>query len=144
MNISKKKEKEFDNIFNQVEINNVIINIDFLRKLFDGDFYDHFITHVKNKIKQIIKNNGVFYLHINISSFNLSDMYYYEKILIFSRLLHEFTNELLKIYIYGSSVLFTNLIYMVSNSLNFDIMRKIYFENKEIYTLRFENTMVYN
>ena len=71
-------------------------------------------------------------------------MYYYEKILIFSRLLHEFTNELLKIYIYGSSVFFTNLIYMVSNSLNFDIMRKIYFENKEIYTLRFENTMVYN
>ena len=135
MNISKKKKEEFDNVFVLIDSNNVILNIDLFKKLFNSDFYEHFIEHVKNIIE--IKINNFFHLHVDISSFNLSDLYYYEKILKFAQLLHEFTNKLLQIYIYGSSAVFSNLIYMVNNSLNFDITKKLIFESKEIFNSKF-------
>jgi hypothetical protein len=144
MNISKKKKEDFDNIFILVDYNNVILNIDLFRKLFLSDFFEHFIVYIKNKIETILINNNIFYLHINISVCNLSDLYNYDKILKFAELLHEFTNNLTKIYIYGSSSIFTNLIYMVNSSLNFDITKKLIFENIEIFNSRFNKISIYN
>ena len=144
MNISKKKKEDFDNIFILVDYNNIILNVDLFRKLFLSDFFEHFIIYIKNKIKMILINNNIFYLHINISVCNLSDLYNYDKILKFAELLHEFTNNLTKIYIYGSSSIFTNLIYMVNSSLNFDITKKLIFENIEIFNSRFNKISIYN
>ena len=144
MLISKKKREEFDNIFILVDTNNVVLNIDLYRKLFNSDFYEHFIEHIKNKIETITINNNIFNLHIDISTFNLSDMYNYEKILKFAQLLHEFTDTLFKIYIYGSSCIFTNLLYMINQSLNFDVTKKLIFENIQNFNSKFNNIYIYN
>ena len=144
MLISKKKKEEFDKIFILVDINNVVLNIDLFRKLFNSDFYEYFIEHIKNKIETISINNNIFNLHIDISTFNLSDMYYYEKILLFAQLLHEFTETLFKIYIYGSSSIFTNFIYMLNQSLNFDITKKLIFDNIQNFNSKFNNINIYN
>lgn len=134
--ISKKKKEEFDSIL-ITNSNNIILQINLFRILFNSDFYEHFIEHIKNKIEIIITNNDIFYLHIDISSFILSDLLYYDKILKFAQLLHEFSNKLLNIYIYGSSFVFTNLISMINSSLNSDITKKIIFENVKIFNSRF-------
>jgi hypothetical protein len=142
MKISKKKKEEFDNIFILVDLNNIVLNVDLLRKISNGDFYEHFIIYIKNKIETIIKNHNIFYLHINIGQCVISDLYNYDKILKFAHLLHEFTNELIKINIYGSSSIFTNLIHIINSSLGFDIMEKIIFENKEIFNSRFNKISI--
>jgi hypothetical protein len=144
MLISKKKKEEFDKIFILVDTNNVVLNIDLFRKLFNSDFYEYFNEHIKNKIETITINNNIFNLHIDISTFNLLDMYYYEKILKFAQLLHEFTETLFKIYIYGSSTIFTNFIYMLNQSLNFDITKKLIIENIQNFNSKFNNINIYN
>ena len=131
MNISKKKKEEFDSILNFVKPNNIIINIDLFReKLFNSDFYDIFIDYSKNKIENIAIDNEFFYLHVNIVSFKLSDLYHYDKILKISKLFHKFTKKLKKIFIYGSSNLFQNLISMLNESLNFKIEQKFIFKEE--------------
>lgn len=144
MLISKKKKEEFDEIFILVDTNNVVLNINLFRKLFNSDFYEYFIEYIKNKIETITINNNIFDLHIDIRTFNLSDLYYYEKILKFAQLLHEFTEKLHKIYIYDSSSIFTNFIYMLNQSLNFDITKKLIFENIQNFNSKFYNINIYN
>ena len=42
-------------------------------------------------------------------------------------MLHKFTDNLKQIYVYNSSILITNLIYLLNTSLNADITKKITF-----------------
>jgi hypothetical protein len=142
MNISKKKKENFDNIFNLVDSNNIVFDIELFRKLFSSDFFENFIIYTKNKIETIVTNNNIFYLHINISLCSVSDFYNYDKILKFAQLLHEFTDKLNKIYIYGNSSIFENFIYMISNSLNYDLTKKIIFENLENYYSKFNKISI--
>lgn len=144
LNISKKKKDEFNNIFKLVNINDIVLDIDLCRKIIDSDFYEHFINHTKNKIETIVQDNNIFYLHIDISSFSISDLYYYDKILIFAQMIHIFTDKLLEIYIYGSSYIFTNLTHMINNSLNFDISKKLIFENKQKFNDKFNKMSIFD
>lgn len=141
MSVSKKKQNEFDLIFLSVDNCNFLLDINLLRNLFNSDYYEHFIKHIKNKIKIIVLNNNNynFNLHIYINSSNISDLYYYDKIIIFVKLLHEYIDNLANIYVYESSYLFVNLISLLSNSLNIDINKKIIYESKENYKSKFNN-----
>lgn len=135
--ISKKKKEYFDKIFYIYNPNNILLDIDLFRNLLNGDFYQHFLEHVRIKIKEIILNNN-FNLHIDISSFTITDLCYYDEILLFAKLLHEFTDGLSIIYIYESSYIFTNLIHMISKSLNLKINDKIIFDDKKNFNCKFE------
>lgn len=143
--ISKKKKDEFDKIFFSIDDNNILLNIELFKKLFESDYYKYFLEHIKKKIEKIINNNpdGYFYLHINIETFVISDLYYYDKILLFAKLLHEYTNKLLSIYIYESSYVFTNLINMINCSLGFEINKKIIFDNKTNFDSKFNKLSIY-
>ena len=139
MSVSKKKQNEFDLIFLPVDNCNFLLDINLLRNLFNSDYYGYFIEYIKNKIKIIVLNNNNFNLHIYINSSNTSDLYYYDKIIIFVKLLHEYIDNLANIYVYESSYLFVNLISLLSNSLNIDINKKIIYESKENYKSKFNN-----
>lgn len=139
MNISKKKQNEFDVIFLLVHNNNFLLDVNLLRNLFNSDFYDKFIEYIKNKIKNTILNYNKFNLHILINSSNISDLYYYDKILIFTKIINEYIDGLENIYVYESSYLFVNLVGLLSNSLNIDINKKIKFESKKNYNSKFNN-----
>lgn len=142
--ISKKKKDEFNKIFFFIDDNNILLNIELFRKLFESDYYLYFLEYIKKKIDEIICHNynGYFYLHINIATFVISDLYYYDKILLFAKILHEYTNKLISIYIYESSYIFTNLINMINNSLSFEVDKKIIFENKENFNSKFNKIYV--
>ena len=133
MNISKKKQKEFDKLFSLVNKNNFVIDVNLLRELFNSDYYEHFIQYAEDKIKNILLNEKNFNIHIDINSFGLSDLYHYDKILQFAKLLHIFTDNLLNIFIYESSYLFVKLVSLLNNSLNVDINKKIIFETKKTF-----------
>ena len=106
--------------------------------MFDSDYFEHFINYTENKIYNLVSNGIKFYLHINIKSVCVFDLYYYDKILKFAELIHKFTENLINIYIYESSNIFLNLIPLLNNSLKIDINRKIIFESKNNYCLKFE------
>jgi hypothetical protein len=142
LGISKKKQDEFDKIFFQLDACNLMLNIELFRKLFDSDYYEHFLNYSKNKIEKIT-NDNIFYLHINIRTFLISDLYYYDKILEFAKLLHQFTDKLLNIYIYESSYIFINLIKMINSSLNFKIDKKLIFDNIENFNSKFNKISIY-
>ena len=119
-----------------------MLNIDLYRKLFDSDYYEHFLNYSKTKIEKIT-NDNIFYLHINIRTFIMTDLYYYDKILEFAKLLHQFTDKLLNIYIYESSYIFINLIKMINNSLNFEINNKIIFDSQDNFNSKFNKISIY-
>lgn len=140
--LSKKKQEEFNKIFFQLDNSNLMLNIELFRKLFDSDYYEHFMNYSRSKIEKNMQNN-IFCLHINIKTFSVSDLFYYDKILQFAKLLHEFTGRLLNIYIYESSYIFINLIQMISSSLNFEINKKIIFDNIENFNSKFNKISIY-
>jgi hypothetical protein len=125
LKISRKKKSEFDLIFELKDINNFYLEIDLFRKLFKSDFFDNFILHIQNNIDKLLETQDNFFIHININTLCLSDLINYDKIIIFSKILHEYTNKIKNIYIYGSSYLFNNFINIISSTLNFDISKKI-------------------
>ncbi len=132
MSISKKKQNHFDKIFILVQDNHYILDIELFRKLFDSDNFDIFINYIKNKIVNLSEDKKYrFNLHVNSYSFSLSDLYYYQKILQFAKLLNEFTETISNIYIYECSYIFTNLILQLNNSLGIDSNSKIVFESKD-------------
>ena len=139
--ISKKKKSEFDTIFILFNNNNFTLDIDLFRKISESDFFDHFLEHIKEKINNVIIEKNIFYLHVKINSFVMSDLYLYDKILKFAKSLQEFTNNLPNIYIYDSSAFFTNLLYLLNNSLGIDIGNKIIFESTQKYNEIFLNQM---
>ena len=128
MEISKKKKSEFDNVIKLENHNNFILDIEQLRKLFSSDFYEKFVFYVETKVSDIVKIYGEFYLHIDTNLLCMNDLLEYNKILIFSNMLHKFTLNLKQIYIYNSSSLITNLIYLINTSLGTDITQKITFK----------------
>jgi hypothetical protein len=141
-NVSKKKQEEFDKIFYQIDTYNVMIDIDLFRKLFQSDYYKYFLHYLKTKIEKITQNN-IFNLHINIHTFVISDLFYYDKILEFAKLLHQFTDKLLNIYIYKSSNIFINLINMINSSLNLDLNNKLIYDNIENFNSKFNKISIY-
>ncbi len=109
------------------------MNIELLRNIFNSDYFGNFIIHIKNKIKKLLEFESKFNIHLNISSFNMYDLYSYEKILQFANTLHIFTENLEHIFIYESSQLFSNLISMLNKSIGTNIDKKIkFFPKNEI------------
>lgn len=141
LNISKKKIEEFDKILLEIDSNNLLIDINLFRKLFESDFFEHFLHYSKNKLEKISKNNNLF-LHINIDLLGISDLYFYDKILSVAKLLHEFTDNILLIHIYGNSYIFNNLLSTISNSINFDISKKLIFNNIENFNSKFNKISI--
>lgn len=133
MNISKKKKTEFDEIFKIVDSNNIFINIDLFRNLFESDFFEHFLFYVENKMDDIIKTIDTIIIHTNINSLSLQDTYNYNKIIKFSKLLHKYTSNINKIILYGSSTFIVNLIKLISMSIGSDISYKIFFSNDTLF-----------
>lgn len=127
MNISKKKKQEFDNIFKSIGSNNFFIDINLFRNLFESDFYEHFLLYVDEKIKESLKLSNEIILHSNINLISVKDTYYYSQILEFSKLLHKYTKNIIKIIIYGSSSLFCNFVKLINLTLGINIYDKIVF-----------------
>lgn len=127
MEISKKKKKEFDEIFKFISKNDFYINIELFRNLYISDFFEHFLLYVENKINDALKINDTIIIHINISVISIEDTYYYDKIIEFIKYLHKYTNNIKKIFIYGSSIFFNNFIYLINLSLGININEKIIF-----------------
>lgn len=142
VNISKKKKEEFDNIFYEFNSNNILLDTELFKKMFNSDFYDIFMDYINDKITRIINTHNIFYLHVNISFINLSDLYYYDKILLFAKLLHKYTKQLVNIYIYGSSVIFENVIQMINTSLDYNINNKLIFESKNNPNIKINNIII--
>lgn len=142
LNISKKKKEEFGEIFFQLDNCNLMLNIELFRNLFNSDYYEHFLNYSKNKIEKITQNNN-FYLHINAQTLIISDLFNYAKILEFAKLLHEFTDKLSNIYIYESSYIFINLTKMINSSLNFEIDKKLIFDNMVNFNSKFNKISIY-
>ena len=128
MELSKKKKSEFDEVLRLENNNNFFLNVELLRKLFSSDFFEKFVEHTEKRISNLINNFEDFYVHVDSSLFCANDLLEYNKILIFSKMLHKFTENLKQIYIYNNSVLITNLIYLINSSLNIDITKKITFQ----------------
>lgn len=128
MELSKKKKSEFDEVLRLENNNNFFLNVELLRKIFSSDFFEKFVEYTEKRISNLINNFEDFYVHIDSSLFCANDLLEYNKILIFSKMLHKFTENLKKIYIYNNSVLITNLIYLINSSLNIDITKKITFQ----------------
>lgn len=137
LEISKKKKEEFDKVFYQIDSVNVSIDIDLLKKIIDGDYYEHFLNYLEIKINKITENN-IFYIHIDIKTFNVSDLFYYDNIVKFANILHKYTDKLKYIYIYNSSYIFNNLIHMIANTLNVPINNKIIYDEMENFNIKFK------
>ena len=130
MNLSIKKKNEFDKLFKIFNENNIILEVEQLRNIFFSEYYESFLLYINSKISLMVDKYEKFYLHIDISSFGISDLYYYNKILEIAKILHEYTLKLPNIFIYESSIIFTNLIELINNSLQYNISKKIIFQNK--------------
>ena len=129
MNISKKKKIEFDNIFKFMGNNDFYIDIALFKNLFISDFYEHFLLYVEDKIINLLKKTDFIIIHTNISLMSLEDTLYYDKIIVYIKLLHKYTKNILKIVLYGSSSFFNNFINLINLTLNIDINKKIFFSN---------------
>jgi hypothetical protein len=129
MEVSRKKKSEFDCVFRLGNDNNFFLNIELLRKLFSSDFFEAFVMYIETKITESLKSFNDFNLHIDTNLICTGDLLEYDKILTFSKMLHKFTDKLKQIYIYNSSILITNLIYLLNASLNVDITKKIIFSS---------------
>ena len=129
MNISKRKKKEFDDIFKLIGKNDFYIDIELFKNLFISDFYEHFLLHIENKITDTLKITNTIIIHANISAMSIDDTFYYDKIITFVKLLHKYTKNINKIYIYGSSLIFNNVINLINLTLKIDINEKIIFSN---------------
>lgn len=140
MNVSTKKKNEFDKVLKIFNQNNMVLDIDQLRNIFLSEYYDSFLLHIDNNISHLLKQYENFYLHIDISMTSLSDLYYYDKIIEFAKILHKYTLKLPKIFIYESSIIFTNLIELINNSLQCNVSKKIIFQSKS----DFEKKMNFN
>lgn len=70
-------------------------------------------------------------------------MLYYEKILEFAKLLHEFIDRI-NIVIYESSYIFINFTHMINSSLNVEIDKKLIFDNIENFNSKFNKISIYN
>lgn len=136
MNISKKKKAEFDEIFKLIDKGNFFIDIDLFRNLFKSDFYEHFLSYVENKMNETIKITDIIILHTNIHSLSVQDTYYYDKIILFAKILHRYTNNVQKILLYGNSSLIVNLIKLINVTLGTNINDKIFFTNDNLYKLK--------
>lgn len=130
MNLSIKKKNEFDKIFKIFNENNVILEVELLRNIFFSEYYESFLLYINSEIFQIVDKYEKFYLHIDISLFGISDLYYYNKILEVAKILHKYTLKLPNIFIYESTIVFTNLIELINNSLQYNVSKKIIFQNK--------------
>lgn len=131
LKISKKKQEEFDNIFKYIGEGNFFIDINLYRNLFESDFYEHFLNYIYFKLKEIIKSTNIIILHTNINSLKINDTYYYDKIIKLSKVLRNYSLNIKKIIVYGSSSLFINFIKIINISLNINISEKIYFANND-------------
>jgi hypothetical protein len=138
MSISRKKKAEFEKILFLKDNNNFYLDIISFRKLFDSDFLIFFYEFLDEKINEVLKNCSEFYFHICIESLSLSDMYSYDKILNFAKILHKYTEFLPKIYLYGSSGFMSKFVLMISSSLNFDINKKLIFMEGNKYSILFQ------
>ena len=127
LTISKKKQSQFDLIFVLREDDNFFININLLKNIFDSDFYEHFIMYIEEKIKNFIKNKTNFSIYANLDDFNIGICMYYSQILQFAKMLHTYSENLTKIFLTGSSSIFSNFVSMLSSSLGYDISKKITF-----------------
>lgn len=127
MNISKKKRAEFDEIFKLIDKGNFSIDVNLFRNIFESDFFDHFITHIENKITDEIKTNNIIILHTNINSLSIQDTRHYDRIMIFVKTLHKYTNNIKKIMLYGSSSIILNVIKMINTALDSNVSNKIFF-----------------
>ena len=115
--LSKKKILEFNNIFKLYGQNEFVIDINLVRKIFESDFFQSFLTHINNLILDIIEKEKTVILHINVESFEISDLIYYDKIYEMTKTINNHTNKITNTYIYGCSVLTSQIITMLSNSL---------------------------
>lgn len=133
MSISKKKKAEFDEIFKLIDENNYFIDLNLYRNLYESDFYEHFLSHIDNKMNIIIKTTNTIILHANINSLTIQDTYHYDKIIQFSKLLHKYTNNIIKIVLCGNSPLIINFIKLISAALGSNISNKIFFCNDDTF-----------
>lgn len=133
INISKKKKAEFDEIFKLIDNGNFFIDIDLFRNLFESDFYEHFLSHVENKMNETIKITDEIILHANINSLSVQDTYYYDKIILFAKMLHKYTNNIKKFMLYGSSSLIGNFIKIINITLGTNMNDKIFISNDNLY-----------
>ncbi len=129
MDISKKKKKEFDEIFKYIGNDDFYIDIELFRNLYISDFYEHFLLYTENKINELLKITDTIMIHINISIMSIEDTYYYDKIITFIKLLHKYTKNIQKIFIYGSSSLFSSFVSLVNLTLGMNIYEKLIFSN---------------
>mgnify|MGYP001090054673 CR=1 FL=1 len=132
INISKKKKAEFDEIFKLIDKENFFIDINLFRNLFESDFYEHFLSYVENKMSETLKTTDMIILHTNIHSLSVQDTYYYNKIILFAKTLHKYTNDIKKIILYGSSTLIINLIKLINVALGTNVSDKIFFSNDNL------------
>jgi len=129
MEISKRKKKEFDDIFKLISNNDFYIDVELFRNLFISDFYEHFLIYVQNKISDLLKTTDIISIHININLMLIKDTYHYDKIIKFSEILHIYSKNIKKIFVYGTSSFFGNLINLINISLGMNINEKIIFTN---------------
>lgn len=132
-NISKKKKAEFDEIFKLIDKGNFFIDINLFRNLFESDFYEHFISYVENKMNETIKKTDVIIIHTNIELLSVQDTYYYDKIILFAKMLHKYTNNIQKFMLYGSSSLIGYFIKIINIALETNLNDKIFFTNDNLY-----------
>lgn len=131
MEVSKKKKAEFDNIFKQTGPNDIFINIQLFRNLFDSDFYNHFLYYVDNKIKKMLETVDIIILHSDINYLSIQDTCHYDKILDFAKILHKYTLNITKIIVYNNSLIFSNFVKLISMTLGTNINDKIYFSSNK-------------
>ncbi len=139
LNISKKKKNEFGEIFKLFENNNFYIDIELLKKMFDSDFFEQFLLYLDDKIKNLLKNFDIIIFHLDINKIHITDTYYYDKIVKLSKLLHNFSNNIKQIIIYGNSSLFGNFIKIIEMTLKINIHDKIVFNKKDFNSHKIKN-----
>jgi hypothetical protein len=135
--ISKKKLTEFKNIFKLYDSNNIILEIELLKKMFDSDFFNNILDYINYLVNDITQNQKHIFLHININSLSIADLYNYDKILEIAQILHNYAGQIHSIFIYGNTSICLKIISMISNSLGYNINNKIIFLSIEEFNSKF-------
>lgn len=131
--ISKKKQEEFNKIITIFNNNNIYFDIILVRNLYSSDFFIYFVNYTEDIINKLIENNKKIILHIDTGLLCVSDLYNYDNILIFVKMLHKYTNFISNIVLYNSSIIFEKLSNLISISLNSDISTKFIFDKTQIF-----------
>ena len=95
------------------------------------------LDYINYLVNDITQNQKHIFLHININSLSIADLYNYDKILEIAQILHNYAGQIHSIFIYGNTSICLKIISMISNSLGYNINNKIIFLSIEEFNSKF-------